>query len=72
LHYEEEFESSCGWCDGVKERKIGSFFGGAEEEIRAWDCFLVKRERPGHTERQRRRDSQRHREGEVGRRYRKA
>jgi hypothetical protein len=56
----------------VKERKIGSFFGGAEEEIRAWDCFLVKRERPGHTERQRRRDSQRHREGEVGRRYRKA
>jgi hypothetical protein len=49
LHYEEEVESSSGLCDGVKERKIGSFFGGAEEEIRAWDCFLVERETHTHT-----------------------
>jgi len=56
----------------VKERKIGSFFGGAEEEIRAWDCFLVERERHTHTHKDRDAEIVRDRgEGEVGRRYRK-
>ncbi len=58
------------WSEGKDDRE---FFGGAEEDIRAWDCFLVERETHTHIHKDRRRDSQqRQREGEVGRRYRKA